>query len=156
MSGPTLNTEKVYKSILNLRWNGMCPTETVHLDDVFQRSACQSLFALAFRRTQGKPCNPGEVARAASTDSFAVVFIGLTKPLAFPGSLVPSLCLGFFPNLSFSDVSSSFGFTNSFFCFWLSFLPEWGDGQIVKTIVGGSELCVRLSTVSVFSFGEMA
>lgn len=30
----------------------------------------------------------------------------------------------------------------NFFC--LSFLPEWGDGSIVKTIVGESEHCVCL------------
>lgn len=59
----------------------MCPTETVHLDKVFQRSACQSHFAPAFGRTQG---DSREVARAVNTDSFVVVFIGLTKPLAFP------------------------------------------------------------------------
>lgn len=83
--------------------------------------------------------------------SFAVVFIGLTKPLAFPGPPVPSLCLGFFPILSFPDVSSSFGFTNYyFFLFAWAFLPEWGDGPIVKTIVEESELCMSLSTVCLF------
>lgn len=62
----------------------MCPTETVHLDKVFQRSACQSHFAPAFRRTRGVLSDSGEVARAMNIDSLVVVFIGLTKPLAFP------------------------------------------------------------------------
>lgn len=75
---------KIHKSILNLDWNGMCPTETVHLDKVFQRSACQSHFAPAFRHTRGMLCDSGEMARVTNTDSFVVVFIGLTKPLAFP------------------------------------------------------------------------
>lgn len=42
-----------------------------------------------------------------------------------------------------------------FFFFFLSFLPEWGDGPIVKTIVGESELCVNPNAMSVFTFGEM-
>lgn len=42
-----------------------------------------------------------------------------------------------------------------FFFFCLSFLPEWGDGPIVKTIMVESELCVNLSTLSIFTFGEM-
>lgn len=79
------NRKKIHKSILNLGWNGMCPTETVHLDKVFQRSACQSHFSPEFGHTRGMLCSAsGEVANAANTHSFVVVFMGLTKPLAFP------------------------------------------------------------------------
>lgn len=106
--------KKIHKSILNLGWNGMCSTETVHLDKVFQRSACQSRSAAALRRTRGLLCDWGEVARAMNTLSFVVVFIALTKPLAFPDLPWPKLCLPSFQVGVFCTFSLSFG-SNSYF-----------------------------------------
>lgn len=107
--------KKIHKSILNLGWNGMCSTETVHLDKVFQRSACQSRSAAALRRTRGLLCDWGEVARAVNTLSVVVVFIALTKPLAFP-DLPCQSCVYRLSKLEFfCTFSLSFGLNSVFF-----------------------------------------
>lgn len=103
--------KKIHKSILNLGWNGMCSTETIHLDKVFQRSACQSRSAAALRRTRGLLCDWGEVARTVNTLSFVVVFIALTKPLAFP-DLPCQSCVYRLSKLEFSYI---------FFVVWFKF-----------------------------------
>lgn len=51
---------------------------------VSQCYACQSHWAHTVRHTHGMLCNLREEERVVRTDNFVVMFMGLTKPMAFP------------------------------------------------------------------------
>lgn len=145
MSGPTINTEKIHKSILNLGWNGMCPTETVHLDKVFQRSACQSLCTSVWMHAR-HALRFGRGGQGREHTQLRGGVYRFNKALGISWAPLPRLCLPFFPNLrGFLYISLSFGFYKFFFFLdlgccqagvvvWKKRCPK------LKTIVGKSEL----------------
>lgn len=106
MLGPTLNTEKIHKSIPNLGRNGMCPVETVHLDKVFQCNACQSHWAHTPGRTHSRLTilereESREKKQGSENRQVCGGVYGFEKANGISWLSTPSLCLVFFSNPQF-------------------------------------------------------